>query len=228
MLTPPEVDAWSFSLRSTVPDGLWVDGPDIRCARDGGEPVAAVEDVPMPGRHNLENALAALCMMRAGGFDWQRTLDGLRSFKGVEHRIEFVTTVQGVRYYNDSKSTNADSLEVALESFSDPVVLIAGGRGKGSDYGALRELVKERVKHLVTIGEDAALLEAAFGSEVPVSQAGDMASAVRKAADCASPGEIVLLSPACASFDMFDNFEHRGRVFKTCVQALATEKEDLR
>ena len=119
----------------------------------------------------------------------------------------------------DSKSTNADSLKVALESFDAPIVLIAGGEGKGGGYHDLRDLVRQRVKHLVTIGEDAPALEGTFGDLVPAVRATDMADAVAAAACVAFEGDVVLLSPACASFDMFDNFEHRGRVFKDSVTA---------
>jgi UDP-N-acetylmuramoylalanine--D-glutamate ligase len=205
---------WSFSLSRPIERGLWVRNGAI-CL--GKLHVADVADTSLPGRHNLQNVLAALTMMYAGGFDWDLVLDGLRRFRGVEHRIEHVADSNGVAYYNDSKSTNIDSLRVALESFSRPIVLIAGGRGKGSDYRVLRELVRARVSSLVTIGEDAALLEQAFGDLVNVHRAGSMQEAVAVAAALARRGDVVLLSPACASFDMFQNFEHRGRVFKECV-----------
>jgi UDP-N-acetylmuramoylalanine--D-glutamate ligase len=156
-------------------------------------------------------------MMRAGGFDWEKTLKGLRGFRGVEHRIEHVLQFRGIDFYNDSKSTNIDSLKVALESFQCPVVLIAGGEGKGSDYRVLRGLVRERVRKMVTIGLDAPKLEDAFGDLVATERADDMDDAVERAARAAVPGDVVLLSPACASFDMFDNFEHRGRIYKECV-----------
>jgi UDP-N-acetylmuramoylalanine--D-glutamate ligase len=203
-----------FSQVDRVQDGLWADGAGIFA---GDERVAEMSDIRIPGRHNVENALCALAMMRAGGFDWPRTLGGLREFRGVEHRIEFVVRHAGVDWYNDSKSTNIDSLRVALDSFEEPIVLIAGGQGKGSDYRVLREVVAARVRRLVTIGEDAETLEAAFGDMVGFERATDMADAVSRAGAAAAAGNVVLLSPACASFDMFDNFEHRGRVFKECV-----------
>lgn len=207
--------AWEFSLAGPVQRGLWLDGEAVR---QGNEIVARTSDTILPGRHNLQNVLCALSMMRAGAFDWARVLEGLRGFRGVEHRIEHVADVGGVAFYNDSKSTNIDSLKVALESFDRPVVLIAGGRGKGADYGPLRDLVQRKVKALVTLGEDAPLLEEAFGDVVGSDRAADMDDAVRRAAEAARPGEVVLLSPACASFDMFDDFEHRGRVFKESVR----------
>ncbi len=207
---------WPFSLLEPQAHGLWLRGNEI-CL--DGEVVALASDTQLPGRHNLQNVLCALSMMRAGEFDWNKTIEGLRTFPGVEHRIEHVATADGIAFYNDSKSTNVDSLKVALEGMTRPVVLIAGGRGKGSDYGVLRGLVERSVRALVTLGEDAPQLETAFGDLVPTERATDMADSVRRAAAAARPGDAVLLSPACASFDMYDNFEHRGRVFKQCVQA---------
>ncbi|MCC6488599.1 MAG: UDP-N-acetylmuramoyl-L-alanine--D-glutamate ligase [Candidatus Hydrogenedentes bacterium] len=206
-----------FSLARRVTQGLWTDGEGIY---EGDLQVASSSDTRLKGRHNLANVLSALAMMRAGAFDWGRTLEGLRQFRGVEHRIEFVARINGVDYYNDSKSTNIESLRVALESFDVPVILIAGGRGKGADYRVLNDLVTRRVKRMITLGEDAPLLEQAFESRVCTERAGDLAYAVRRAASIAKPGDIVLLSPACASFDMFTGFEHRGRVFKDCVRSL--------
>ena len=205
---------WPFSLGTRLETGLWLDGDVIR---HGSEVVASASDTALPGRHNLQNVLCALTMMRAGGFDWEKTIGGVRGFRGVEHRIEHVAEFQGIDFYNDSKSTNIDSLKVAIESFDRPVVLIAGGEGKGSDYRVLRDLVRERVRKIVTIGLDAPKLEEAFGDLVTTERAEDMADAVERAARTAVSGDVVLLSPACASFDMFDNFEHRGRVYKECV-----------
>jgi len=206
-----------FSLQERPVDGLWVSGDRIR---EGDRVVALLSDNPLPGRHNLANVLAALAMVRAGGFDWEKALSALRSFRGVEHRIEYVAERDGVAYYNDSKSTNIDSLRVALESFERPLILIAGGRGKGSDYRVLRDLVRNRVKRMVTLGEDASLLEAAFGGVTFAERACDMRDAVYRASRAASPGDAVLLSPACASFDMYRNFEERGHDFKECVRRI--------
>jgi UDP-N-acetylmuramoylalanine--D-glutamate ligase len=215
---PQDVQLWRFSLVKPQEHGLWIRDEGEIC--HGNEVIAHITDTVLPGRHNLQNVLAALCMMRAGAFRWDLVLDGLRKFQGVEHRIEFVMQYDGVGFYNDSKSTNIDSLKVALESFRQPIVLIAGGQGKGSDYRVLAGLVQQHVKALVTIGQDAPLLEAAFGQLVPVSRAADMKDAVAKAREAAASGDVVLLSPACASFDMYENFEHRGRDFKACVREL--------
>lgn len=218
MPVPPAVRRLTFSCRHEVADGLWSDGHGIF---EGRARLAHVSDIPIPGKHNLANALAALTLLRAGTFPWEPILRGLRGFSAVEHRIERCGEIRGVRFYNDSKSTNIDSLRVALESFNEPIVLIAGGRGKGSDYGVLRALMAARVKHLVTLGEDAPLFEAAFGDLLPTSRAESMAHAAALAQRAAAPGDIVLLSPGCASFDMYNNYEERGRDFKACISDLA-------
>ena len=214
---------WPFSQQTRLDSGLWCDGETIRL---GDEAVAQVTDTRLRGRHNIENVLCALTGMRAGGFDWAATLEGLRAFKGVEHRIEYVAKIDGAAFYNDSKSTNVESLRVALESFDGPVVLIAGGQGKGSDYAVLEGLVRERVRKILVLGEDAPKLEQAFAAFVDVERVEDMASAVTRAAAAARPGDVVLLSPACASFDMYENFEHRGRVFKECVRVNAVHHKE--
>ena len=217
---PKNVRRFYFSLKGKGQDIFTADEANLYY---GETPVATLADNPLPGKHNLANVLAALAIMRAGGFDWQCVLEGLRNFKGVEHRIEHVICLGGADYYNDSKATNIDSLRVALESFSRPIVLLAGGRGKGSDYEPLLPLVSERVKHLVVFGEDAPLIAAAFGKTVPVENAVSMMDAVRRAHGAANPGDVVLLSPACASFDMYDNFEARGRDYKDCLRRLTDE-----
>jgi len=218
MAVPVTVERAAFSIEGPVPDGVYAseDGFHAQAAR-----IATMADNPLPGKHNRANVAAALAMVRAAGMDWERVVAALRTFRGVEHRIEPVCDIGGVPWYNDSKSTNIDSLRVALESFDRPIVLIAGGRGKGSDYGVLRDTVRNSVKTLVVIGEDAPLLEAAFGDLAPTRRAGSMAEAVRVAHAEASPGDVVLLSPGCASFDWYANFEERGRDFKACVQRLA-------
>lgn len=181
-----------------------------------------VEEMPLPGRHNLENALAAAMAAMLIGASPEAVCAGLRSFAGVEHRIELCGTRErdGVRFFNDSKATNLDSLEKALASFDEPIVLIAGGRDKNSDYDTLRPLVKERVAHLVTVGEAAPLIEKSWGGTVPFERASSMDEAVRRGAAAAGEGHVVLLSPACTSYDMYANFEERGRDFKACVKRL--------
>jgi UDP-N-acetylmuramoylalanine--D-glutamate ligase len=177
-------------------------------------------ELPLPGRHNQENALAAALAAFLAGASIDSIREGLRTFRGVEHRIEFCGERQGVRFYNDSKATNLDSLEKALLSFTAPIVLIAGGRDKKSDYASLTPLIRERVKALITLGEAAPLIEDAWSRWVPSERARTMEEAVQRAAQLAQAGDVVLLSPACASYDMYRNFEERGRHFKECVRTL--------
>lgn len=221
MRPPAEVACFHFSLQAKGERTLFADERHLYFE---DTKIASLTLNPLPGRHNLANVLAALAVMKAAGFPWEGPLEGLRTFQGVEHRIEHVLNLDGADYYNDSKSTNEDSLRVALESFDRPIVLIAGGRGKGGDYRTLIPLVQRQVKTLVMIGEDTPLLEAAFGTCVPALRADSMMDALRRARENAEPGDVVLLSPGCASFDMYDNFEERGRDFKACVQRLAGEK----
>jgi UDP-N-acetylmuramoylalanine--D-glutamate ligase len=144
----------------------------------------------------------------------------VREFKGVEHRIEWVSEVRGVQYYNDSKATNVDATIKSLEAFPGNILLIAGGRDKGSDFTVLKKPAQERVKHLVLIGEAAGKIGEALSDVVETSNARTMAEAVLLCSRIAQSGDTVLLAPACASFDMFENYEHRGRVFKEAVRAL--------
>lgn len=231
-VTPPDaVSRWWFTLDEKVSFSIR-EGDHLLRASDArwvldDEEIARLDDTPLPGRHNLQNVAAALCVAKAAALDEDAVLQALRAFKGVEHRIEYVTTVDGAAYYNDSKSTNLDSLRVALESFEPDskscpgsIVLIAGGRGKDSDYAALTEMVRARVTTLYVFGEDASVLEASFSDVVPVTRCEDLGGAVRAAADGARPGDVVLFSPACASFDQFRDFEHRGEVFKELVAGL--------
>ncbi|HWA11646.1 MAG TPA: UDP-N-acetylmuramoyl-L-alanine--D-glutamate ligase [Burkholderiales bacterium] len=173
------------------------------------------------GLHNAQNALAALALCRALNIHFEPLLDALHEFKGLPHRVQKVADVNGVAYYDDSKGTNVGATVAALKGMSQKVVLIAGGDGKGQDFGPLRDAVAQRARAVVLIGRDreaiAAVLE---GSGVQVTRAQDMPQAVRLAATLARPGDVVLLSPACASFDMFRNYEHRAQVFAEAVRAL--------
>jgi UDP-N-acetylmuramoylalanine--D-glutamate ligase len=215
MAVPSGVSRVLFGLEHAADWGL-SEGM-ITC---GGVHLLEATELQLPGRHNLYNALAALALAEAAGVSPRDAAEHACGFRGVEHRIEFVAEIGGVRFYNDSKSTNVDSLRVALESFTVPIVLIAGGRGKGSPYEALLPVVGRQVKAAVLIGEDAPALETAWGGSVRTARAESMAAAVSAAAELAGPGEVVLLSPGCASFDWYGNFEERGRDFKACVQGL--------
>lgn len=177
-------------------------------------------EMSLRGRHNLYNAMAATLAAQLAGVSAASVRATLRNFKGVEHRLEFVRELGGVRYINDSKATNVDSVWYALQAFDEPIILLLGGRDKGNDYRRLVDLVKRSVRRLVAIGESASTVAAAFRGASQISMASSMEEAVRIAHGVARPGEIVLLSPACASFDWFENFEHRGQVFKQLVLGL--------
>ncbi|MGA9115941.1 MAG: UDP-N-acetylmuramoyl-L-alanine--D-glutamate ligase [Bacteroidota bacterium] len=177
--------------------------------------------IGIPGRHNCSNALAALLAARTRGIPLASLRATLENFRGVEHRLEFVREIRGVAYVNDSKATNVDAVLRALESFTRPLVLLLGGRDKGNEYGRMVEPVRRRVRAIVAIGESARKVALAFRDVVPVEEAGNMEDAVRRASDLAAPGSTVLLSPGCASFDWFENYEHRGRCFKDIVGRLA-------
>jgi UDP-N-acetylmuramoylalanine--D-glutamate ligase len=175
--------------------------------------------IPLKGAHNVENVLAAVCASRLAGVKAETIAEAVRSFRAVEHRLEFVATVRGVDYYNDSKATNVDSTMKAIESFPGRIHLILGGKDKKSDYTTLRPLLHERVRRVYTIGAAAEKIEAHIAGAVDVVHAETLPTAVAKAHDAAEAGDIVLLAPACSSFDQFDNYEQRGRVFKDLVIA---------
>jgi UDP-N-acetylmuramoylalanine--D-glutamate ligase len=179
-----------------------------------------VSEIPLKGAHNVENALAAICAARLGGISSESIRESVRSFKAVEHRLEFVATVRGVDYYNDSKATNVDATKKALEAFAGGVHLILGGKDKDSDYTQLADLVRARVKAVYTIGSAAEKIARHLDGAAKIVSAGTLDAAVRTAAETARTGDVVLLAPACASFDQFENYEHRGRVFKQLVTQL--------
>jgi UDP-N-acetylmuramoylalanine--D-glutamate ligase len=169
--------------------------------------------VRMSGRHNIANALAALCLGEAIGLPVETMLEVLRQFPGLPHRTQFVAEKDGIAWYNDSKGTNVGATIAAINGMPGKVVLLAGGLGKGQDFSSLRRVVAQRARAVVLFGQDAPVIEAALGGVVPIKTATDMASAVVCARQLAQTGDSVLLSPACASFDMFTGYEHRGRVF---------------
>ncbi len=183
--------------------------------------VLLASELCVPGLHNVANALAVMALLHPLGLTHLEIKQGLCSFPGLAHRTELVATRQGVRWYNDSKGTNVDACMKAVLAMSGPVVLIAGGQGKGVDFSPLHDLVVERVKALVLIGEDAPLIRAALEGATELFDASSMLSAVKIADQVAVAGDVVLLSPACASFDMFDNYMARGRVFRESVEQLA-------
>jgi len=182
--------------------------------------IMQVSEIPLKGAHNLENVLAAVCAGALMGCPPERIRQAVREFKAVEHRLEFVATIRGVDYYNDSKATNVDATIKALESFPANIHLILGGKDKGSDYYVLNDLLRQRVKRVYTIGAAAEKIESQIKG-VEVVHAETLENALRKASAVAQAGDVVLLAPACASFDQFKSYEHRGKVFKEIVRGLA-------
>ena len=182
--------------------------------------IMPISEIALKGAHNVENVLAAVAIGMAAGIEPAAVRRAVKDFRAVEHRLEYVSTVRGVQYYNDSKATNVDATIKALESFPANIHLILGGRDKDSDYRELNPLIAARVKRVYTIGEAAAKIEAQIGSAVPVMGAETLDAAVQQAAESAITGDIVLLAPACASYDQFTSYEHRGRIFKQLVLAL--------
>jgi len=176
------------------------------------------------GEHNVENVLAASAAAFLSGAPPAGIAGGVRSFAGVEHRLEFVAEIGGVSFYNDSKATNVDSTLKAMDSFSGDLILILGGKDKGGDYAALGSAMRGRVRQVLLIGAAAEKIAAQLGEAAPVEHAGTLDRAVRLAWERARPGDTVLLAPACASFDQFENFEHRGRVFKQLVRQLEQQR----
>ena len=189
-------------------------------AKNINEEIMESGEINIRGNHNLYNSLAAIISARSFGIKKEIIRDTLKNFEGVEHRIEFVREINGVRYYNDSKATNIDSLIVALESFDSNIILILGGREKGNDYSATDKLIKDRVKEIIAVGEAKEKIFDHFNGKKKVTRAKSFDEAVNKAKDISQSGDIVLLSPACKSFDMFDSYEHRGKEFKRLVNLL--------
>jgi len=214
-----------FSVKSELEEGLFLRGRDLVCRSSGSEKVLTTRDhIFLRGLHNVENVLAALAAGLACGADPDSMRDTVTNFKGVEHRIEFVAEIEGVKFYNDSKATSVDATLKALEAFSDSegkTVLILGGRGKNAPYSPLTPLVERSVRSLVLLGEDADNIEQQLRGSAPIIRAGSLEEAVRLGLAEAQQGDAVLLAPACASFDMFTSFEHRGREFKRVVSELA-------
>lgn len=218
---PAGVTLLPFSAHATLSTGAWVADGVMTTGINGAQTaVIPVQEISIRGTHNLYNAMAATLAAQAAGISAASIRATLKNFKGVEHRLEHVRVLDGVTYVNDSKATNVDSVWYALQSFTAPLVVLIGGRDKGNDYGRLNDLVRKNCRAVIAIGESAEKVVTAFGGIVPVDRAATMPEAVQKARARAQQGDIVLLSPACASFDWFDNYEHRGKVFKEIVHAL--------
>ena len=208
-----------FSLARPVEPGLWLE--DTGLIRFDEEPFLEARDIPLRGRHNIENVMAASAAARLAGASLKQIAAAVRTFRAVEHRLEFVRKVNGVGYYNDSKATNVDATLKAIDAFSGGLWIILGGKDKDSDYSVLRDPLSAKARAALLIGAAAPKIEAQLRSAVPLIQCGTLDNAVRTGWENARAGDNVVLAPACASFDQFQNFEHRGRVFKELVAQLA-------
>jgi UDP-N-acetylmuramoylalanine--D-glutamate ligase len=223
---PSRPPVFWFSRQKRVASGCFLRGDEIVFRRDGAETVLLrYRDIGLRGNHNVENVLAAAAAATLVGVEPARIAEGVRSFAGVEHRIEFVATISGVEYYNDSKATNVDATLKALDAFPGNLLVILGGKDKGSDYTILRKSLRKHARMVLLIGAAADKIESQLSGVVPVERAGTMAHAVELAEERARPGDTVLLAPACASFDQFESYEHRGRVFKQLVRGLAEKNQ---
>ena len=210
-----------FTRKTETKTGAFVRENKIYYRDHSGErEIMPVAEMQLKGSHNVENVLAAVCVGMAAGCSPDQIRSAVKAFKAVEHRLEYVATVGGVQYYNDSKATNVDATIKALESFPANIHIILGGKDKGSDYTVLKPLLRERVKRVYTIGAAAEKIESHIAGATEILRTGTLENAVRRATELAQPGDIVLLAPACASFDQFTGYEQRGRVFKELVASL--------
>jgi UDP-N-acetylmuramoylalanine--D-glutamate ligase len=209
-----------FSMEREVERGAWLrDGEVVFRIRPGAEieTIVPVARIPLKGDHNVANVLAAVCAARLAGAPEGAIAKAIANFKAVEHRLEFVAAIKGVEYYNDSKATNVDATEKAIAAFRSGIHLILGGKDKGAPYGPLVPLIRERVRAVYTIGAAAARIELELRGVTAIQSCETLANAVNAAAAAAQPGEVILLAPACSSYDQFENYEERGRIFKQLV-----------
>jgi UDP-N-acetylmuramoylalanine--D-glutamate ligase len=220
-----KVKLFFFSRKEEV-NGIYLKNGVVYCNFQNSAPgirhpaLIKADEIKIKGVHNLENAMAASAMALLAGCPTEAVIDSLKEFPGLEHRLEFVRELEGVSYFNDSKGTNVGAVMKSLESFSSPIILIAGGRDKAGDFSLMRQLVSERVKALVLIGEASEKIGKALGDLTETVQAKGLKEAVAVSRKLSVGGDVVLLSPACASFDMFRDFEDRGRQFKKSIMEM--------
>ncbi|MBL0045831.1 MAG: UDP-N-acetylmuramoyl-L-alanine--D-glutamate ligase [Flavobacteriales bacterium] len=218
---PVKAQRWPISLTSTHPQGAYLQDKTIHFTVHQNHFSMSILELALQGRHNVYNSMAAGIVGRVMDLRNDTIRESLSDFQNVEHRLEKLGTVNGIEFINDSKATNVNSTWYALECMEKPVILILGGTDKGNDYSSLRELVKQKVKAIVCLGLENEKIHAAFGDLVKVLvDTNTAAKAVQESYDLAEQGDVVLLSPACASFDLFENYEERGRKFKAAVKAL--------
>jgi UDP-N-acetylmuramoylalanine--D-glutamate ligase len=207
-----------FSLEHRVAaPGFWLDGPTLR---NENQMLMDAGEIPVRGRHNIENTLAAATAAHLAGASHEQIRTAVMTFRAVEHRLEFVRNWNGIDFYNDSKATNVDAALKAIDAFDGGLWIILGGKDKDSDYTVLREPLKRKARAALLIGAAAHKISSQLNDALPLNHVGDLKTAIETAAAKALPGDTVLLAPACASFDQFENYEHRGRVFKAIVNGL--------
>jgi UDP-N-acetylmuramoylalanine--D-glutamate ligase len=214
-----------FSMGEKLEEGAFLNDQTISLTLGGSREEYSLDKTSLKGIHNVENMMAALTAARIFGCSKRTIQDVLDRFKGLEHRLEFVREIGGVRFYNDSKGTNVGSVVKSLQSFSEPVILIAGGKDKNGDLSPLKELVQKQVKHLILVGEAKERMSHELGGLTDTVMAKTIEEAVSLAHQKAKGGEVILLSPACSSFDMFKDYKERGRVFKEAVFKLSTKSQ---
>jgi len=220
-LAPAKPRVYWFSRKQRVAQGAFLRENEIVFRHDGQEEaLLSLTEIPLPGAHNVENVLAAVVATCLAGASAAAIAKGVRSFAGVEHRLEFVAEIGGVRYYNDSKATNVDATLKALDAFPGRILIVLGGKDKGSDYTLLQRPLREKAILALLIGAAADKIEKQITGSVAIERAGTIERAVEIASHAARPGDLVLLAPACASFDQFQNYEQRGRIFKELVHQL--------
>jgi len=218
---PAKSHVYWFSRQKRVAEGAFLADDQIMFRHEGAEtPIARHSDIPLRGEHNVENVLAACAAAYLAGAAPSAIASGVKSFRGVEHRLEFAGEIGGVNFYNDSKATNVDAALKAIEAFPGPLIVILGGRDKGSPYTPLAEPLRTRARAAVLIGESSEKIAHDLGDAPPAIQAGTLERAVEIAMERAQPGDVVLFAPACSSFDQFENYEQRGRIFKQLVAQL--------
>ncbi|MFY9689985.1 MAG: UDP-N-acetylmuramoyl-L-alanine--D-glutamate ligase [Candidatus Acidiferrales bacterium] len=218
---PSRQQVFWFSRQKRVAAGAFLRDGQIIFRHEGSEvAVARLDQISLRGEHNVENVLAACAAAYLAGATPAAIASGVKTFRGVEHRLEFVAEIGGVKFYNDSKATNVDAALKAIEAFSEPVIVILGGKDKGSPYTPLAEALRQRARLAILIGASAEKIAADLGGSIETAHAGTLDRAVKMAKERARPGDVVLLAPACSSFDQFENYEARGRMFKELVARL--------
>jgi UDP-N-acetylmuramoylalanine--D-glutamate ligase len=221
---PARPHIYWFSRQKRVAEGAFLREDEIVFRADGSETVVARRgDISLRGEHNLENVLAACAAAHLAGAPAGAIAQGVQTFRGVEHRLEFVAEIDGVQFYNDSKATNVDAALKAIEAFPGPLIVILGGKDKASPYTPLREPLRQRGRLAILIGAAAEKIATDLEASVSIEHAGTLERAVKLARERARPGDWVLLAPACSSFDQFENYEQRGRAFKELVAQLENQ-----